>query len=217
MRPRFTPVLFDLDGTLIDSGKDIASAVNVTLDGLGLPRLAEDEIIGYVGDGVRKLTERTLRRFGRDDVDAVVRDIKAAYRERCLVHTRPYPGVADLLADLQGVPTAVVTNKVSEFSRRILDGLGLAPLVDAVVGGDETGKLKPHPDPLRLACRRLGVDPGGGVMVGDHQNDVLAGRAAGMATCGVAWGFDRGAGVRTARPDRLCPDIPELRRFLFEP
>jgi len=215
MPAQYNPILFDLDGTLVDSGLDIAESVNRTLQAHDLPQLPAEEIISFVGDGVRKLIERTLKRVGRDNVDEMVRAMRADYRENCLVHTIPFPGIPELLRDLRGSKVAVVTNKVADFARIILDGLELSPYVQAVVGGDETEKIKPSPQPIELACRRLGIGPERGIMIGDHENDVLSGQAAGMTSCAVLWGFDRGKSAGTTRPDRVCYSISDLRETLI--
>lgn len=214
MEPRFTPILFDLDGTLVDSGRDIAEAANRTLLRLGLQLLPEEEIVSFVGDGIRRFMKRTLGPHPGLDIDAAVRDFRADYRKNCLVHTRPYPGILELLHDLKGRPVGVVTNKPAGFSRAILDGLSMSAHVGALVGGDEA-ELKPEPDPLFLACERLGVEPGTGLMVGDFENDIQAGRAAGMRTCGVLWGLDRGAAVRRAGADFICDSVSGLRKVIF--
>ena len=217
MSVRYNPILFDLDGTLVDSGLDIAESVNRTLKAHDLPHLPAQEIISFVGDGVRKLIERTLARVGRNNVDEMVIAMRADYRENCLVHTASFPGIAELLRDLKEAKVAVVTNKVADFAHIILDGLNLAPYIQVVVGGDETEKIKPHPDPILLACRRLGTDPTRGIMVGDHANDILAGRDSGMTTCGVLWGFDRGKSVDTTAPDHTCLESNDLRELLLLP
>ena len=214
MKPKFTPILFDLDGTLVDSGKDIALAANRTLVRLGLPELPEEEIISFVGDGIRRLMEKTLGPHAGMDVDAAVEDFREDYRGSCLVHTVPFPGIMDLLRDLKDHPVGVVTNKPARFSKVILDGLGMSAYVDAMVGGDEA-ELKPSRDPLLLACQRLGVEPGFGLMVGDFEKDIQAGRAAGMKTCGVLWGLDRGEGIIKTGADYVCNTVLDLRAVIF--
>ncbi|RME19873.1 MAG: HAD family hydrolase [Deltaproteobacteria bacterium] len=213
---RFDPILFDLDGTLVDSGRDIAESVNITFEKLGLPPLEHDRVVAAVGDGVRKLVQRCLEQVGRSkDEDEVVRLFRSIYRERALVNTRPYPGMEDLLRRLQGSRLAVVTNKPGDFARQVLDGLGLSRYFAAVVGGDEVPRPKPDPaHPLR-ACELLGGGPAGGIMIGDYSNDVEAGRAAGMATCGVLWGFAGSDAVLAAGPDYTCPTPRDLERLLL--
>jgi phosphoglycolate phosphatase len=211
---RFGFVLFDLDGTLVDSIGDLTCAVHVALAELGLAPLDRQEIAGFVGDGARKLLARTLARYGRTDVDRAVALFKAAYRARCLTETRPFPGIPELLEALSGLPRAVVSNKPAEFARQILTGLGLMRHFGAVVGGDEA-PLKPSPEPIRLARARLGEPPGAGLMVGDHTNDLGAGRAAGLTTCGVTWGFDAGRAVRAGGADHLCDTPLQLKTLIL--
>jgi phosphoglycolate phosphatase len=203
-----------LDGTLVDSGKDIAEACNRTLVRLGLDTLPEEVIISYVGDGIRRLMEKTLNPHPHLDIDSAVEDFRADYRQSCLVHTVPYPGIMDLLRDLKDHPVAVVTNKPARFSKAIIDGLGMSEYVDAQVGGDEA-ELKPAPDPLLLACQRLGVAPAAGLMVGDFEKDIRAGWAAGMKTCGVLWGLDGGAGIEKLGADFICSTVSELCEVIF--
>jgi phosphoglycolate phosphatase len=102
--------------------------------------------------------EKTCSPYPDLDIDAAVEDFRADYRGSCLVHTVPFPGIMELLRDLAGCPVAVVTNKPARFSKTIIDGLGMSEYVDSMVGGDEA-ELKPAPDPLILACERLGVEP----------------------------------------------------------
>ncbi|NMB76934.1 MAG: HAD-IA family hydrolase [Myxococcales bacterium] len=212
---RFHTVLFDLDGTLVDSGQDIARAVNRTLARLSVPPLPEDEILGFVGDGARRLMERTLHRVGKQGLDEALSMFREDYRKDCLGHTRPYAGVPGLLFRLGRGSVGVVTNKPREFALEILSGLSLLPLVGAVVGGDETARIKPDPEPLRLCLARLSRSASGALMVGDFENDILAGRAAGLSTCGALWGFDGGASFSDATPDFSCRTVRELEEFLF--
>jgi phosphoglycolate phosphatase len=217
MATRFNPILFDLDATLIDSGKDIANSVNHTLQELDLPSLEEDQIISFVGDGVRTLMQRTLSIYNLNNVDRAVQLFKKDYFDNCLVNTRPYPGVEDLLRQLGDARLGVVTNKPFKFARMILDGLELSGYFQTVVGGDETERLKPYPDPLMLACKRLKIGFGHGVMIGDHPNDIIAGQQAGMKTCGVLWGFDKGAAiVEQASFNYLANSVSQLGRILVE-
>lgn len=213
MRIPFDPILFDLDGTLVDSSQDIAAAVNRTLESLGISRLPEPEIVGFVGDGVRKLMLRTLQRDPRADVDRAVAVFKSDYRQNCLNATQAYPGMAAVLQACAGVQLGVVTNKPIDFASEILEGLGILHHFGAVVGGDEA-PLKPDPAPIRLALERLGATADGGLMIGDHANDIHAGRAAGLHTCGVTWGFDGGRLVSQSDPDHLCPSPKALENIL---
>ncbi len=215
MKSCFEPILFDLDGTLIDSGRDIAQSVNHVLENLDLPTLALDEVLGFVGDGVRRLMERTLHHLGPDDLDRQIKHFRRHYREHLMDHTLPYPGIIDLLEQLKGTALGVVTNKPGGMARAILAGLGLSRHFAAVIGGDEASPIKPHPQALLMACQQLGHPPEAGIMIGDYHNDVEAGRAAGMATCGVLWGFVGPDAVRAAQPDHLCAQVSELGTLLL--
>lgn len=210
----FDPILFDLDGTLCDSSADLAAAVNEVLPGLGLAPLPLDQIVGFVGDGVRRLMERVLKGRPADQLEEAIGQFKAAYARCCLVSTRPYPGIPALLEDLAGTRMGVVTNKPAAFARQILRGLGLERHFGAVVGGDDAA-LKPRPEPLQLALARLGAESARGLMIGDHENDIRAGKAAHLTTVGVCWGFDQGAIVRHAGPDYLANTLAELRQIVL--
>jgi len=209
----YDPVLFDLDGTLVDSGADIASAVNRTLRTLGMDELAPSEIIGYVGDGVRKLMQRTLAEQGQDKIDQAIASFKNDYFSRCLEATTPYDGIVQILERIKDKRMAVVTNKPVAYARQILQGLDLLGYFDAVVGGDEA-ELKPNPAPIVLALHRMDCDSSGGIMVGDHSNDILAGKAAGLATCGVTWGLDHGQSIKDAKSDHICTTPEQLAKVL---
>jgi phosphoglycolate phosphatase len=215
MKPRFDPILFDLDGTLVNSGQDIANAVNHTIENMGLTPLPVAELLSYVGDGVRVLLQRSLARLGRDDVDEQIEVFRAFYTEHHLDNTYIYPGISELLDQLKGSNLGIVTNKPGHFARRVVSGLGLDHHFATLVGGDETDLIKPHADPLLAACKNLGVSPENGIMIGDFHNDVGGGRAAGMTTCGVTWGFAGSQSVIEAQPDHLATNAEELRKVIF--
>ena len=183
-------IMFDLDGTLIDSRADLATGVNLTRRDLGLPPLEAALIAGYVGEGVRTLLTRALPECpGR--LEEALELNHRHYCEHLLDETRLYPGVAPALAHLRdaGFRLAVVTNKPRPFTDLILEGLGVAPLLSAVVGGGDCPRLKPDPAPLRLALEQSQTTPEGSWMVGDHFTDLEAGRRAGLHTCFCRYGF----------------------------
>lgn len=184
-------VFFDLDGTLIDSRGDLATAVNLTRCDYGLPPLSPALVATYVGEGLRCLVDRALpeRRGGLEEA---VDRTRAHYRAHLLDATRLYPGVREALMALgtQGWRRAVVTNKPREFVEPILAGLGVADAFEALVGGGEAAALKPDPAPLILAGARLGLAGlAGSWMVGDHFTDLEAARRAGMRRCFCRYGF----------------------------
>ena len=205
-------LVFDLDGTLVDSSRDIAAATNAALGRLapGTPEIPLPEILSFVGEGARLLVERSLRHVG---LDLSPGDVLAAYlecyRERLLDTTRLYPGIAEALDALAGACLAVLTNKPGDLSRAILDGLGVGARFARVVGGGDVPTRKPDPAGLLQLVAELGATPAGTWMVGDSATDVGAARAAGVRVAGVTWGFHPRE-LWAAGPDRLLDDPREL-------
>ena len=209
-------VLFDLDGTLIDSRADLATGVNLTRRDLGLAPLAPEVIAGFVGDGVRALLTRALPECP-ERLEEALRLNHGHYCDHLLDETRLYPGALGALARLAsaGWRLALVTNKPRAFTDLILAGLGVAPLLSAVVGGGE-GPLKPDPAPLFRALAACGAEPGPSWMVGDHCTDLEAGRRAGLRRCYCAFGFGTPRGEAwdlavdhlDALADHLCAEGP---------
>lgn len=209
-RPAF--VIFDLDGTLVDTREDIAAAVNAGLTACGLPTAEEAQITSFVGDGVGRLVDRTVRAVGGDVALApqVVEHLMAFYRVHPVVHTRPYPGLEALLASWQGRDLAVASNKPTELCRAVLAILGLTGPFREVLGADWGGPKKPAPDVLVHLADRLGRGPSEGVMVGDSVGDLEAGRGAGMATVAALYGFRPRQELLAAGPDAAIDRLEEL-------
>jgi phosphoglycolate phosphatase len=214
---KWTALLFDLDGTLVDSVPDLAAAVNTVLAEHGLEPLAEPVIAGMVGDGVATLVQRALqaRGGGKIALGPAVERYVALYEANATALTRPYPGVAEGLAELAraGVRLAVCTNKPERATRAVLEGLGLARFFPVVLGGDSLAARKPDPAPLLAALDRLGAVPGESAMIGDHRNDVLAARAAGISVIFARYGYGL-ATLRELRPDAMVDAFGELPSVL---
>jgi phosphoglycolate phosphatase len=189
---RVDAVLFDLDGTLIDSAPDLAGAANDLRLRHGLERLPYGALRPMAGAGARGMVGVA---FGSQPGDARFDGLREAflarYEERLLHETTVFPEVLPVLHALDTAPLrwGIVTNKAMRFAGPVVSGLGLGDRAGAVIGGDSTPYAKPHPEPLLEAARRIGVDPGRCVYVGDDLRDVQAGRAAGMATLAAAWGY----------------------------
>ena len=183
-------LLLDLDGTLIDSRADLATAVNLTRRDLGLAPLEPARISGFVGDGVRKLLARALAECPERLEEALALNHRH-YCEHLLDETYLYPGVAAGLERLQaaGWRLAVVTNKPRAFTDLILEGLGIARFLTAVVGGGDCPQLKPNPAPLHLALERCQGQTQTAWIAGDHFTDLEAGRRAGVKVCYCRYGF----------------------------
>ena len=211
-------VILDLDGTLLDTAPEIVSAMDRTLEELGLPRLPAREIEKMIGKGVPKLVERALARVGAHGVDhaAAVLTFDAQYQQTVGTVTVPYPGVViglELL-DEQGLELAVVTNKPRFFTQQLLDRAGIAGFFRAVVAGDDGVAKKPAPDMLLAACKAMGTEPARALMIGDSDNDVLAARAAGCPVWCVTYGYNEGRPPETLACDRLVTSIEEAAHLL---
>jgi N-acetyl-D-muramate 6-phosphate phosphatase len=185
-------VLFDLDGTLIDSAPDLAGTGNDMRLARGLPALPYEAFRPMVGAGARGMVGIALQVTPDDERFLPLRDeFLQRYEQRMTQLTRVFDAVQPLLQALQasGVAWGIVTNKAERFTLPLVRALGLDTHAAAVVGGDTTPHSKPHPAPLLEAARRMGVPPGECVYVGDDLRDVQAGHAAGMATVVAAWGY----------------------------
>ncbi len=217
-------VIFDLDGTLVDTSADIAAAANAARRALRLPPLTARVTIGYVGDGVQLLLQRVLghdpatgrvaRPVAPDDLQTAMQHFAAHYAAHLLDHTRLYPRIDELLHVLGDRPLFVATNKPRDFSLAILAGLGIDGRFARVVGGDDAPARKPDPAHLAACLAGTGLAPDEVVVVGDSPNDVLAARAFGCPSIAVAWGLVPAANLAAAAPDALAADVPRLARLL---
>jgi len=205
-------LVFDLDGTLVDSSRDLASATNAALARVapGAPQIPLEVVVSFVGEGARLLVERSLRHAGVDETpDAVLPVFFECYAERLLDTTHLYPGVAEALDAVAACTLAVLTNKPGPFSRTILEGLGVAGRFARIWGYGDVAARKPDPEGLVRLMSELGAAPADTWMIGDSAIDVRTGRAAGVRVAGVAWGLDP-AGVRASSPDRLLGSAAEI-------
>jgi phosphoglycolate phosphatase len=195
-------VLFDLDGTLIDSAADLAAAANRALAALGLPPRTVEEVKTYVGKGIPRLVHRAL--LGRLDGDAdpalharALALFEEAYAEESGRHSAVFAGVVAGLERLRaaGLRLGCVTNKAERFTLDLLGAKGLAGYFDVVVSGDSTPRKKPDPMPFLYGCEQLGVTPSEAYVIGDSANDVAAARAAGIRVLCVPYGYNEGEPV----------------------
>ncbi|MEK9673297.1 MAG: phosphoglycolate phosphatase [Rhodospirillaceae bacterium] len=209
-------VIFDLDGTLVDSVWDLRAALNWMLGGMGRRTVSRDEVAGWVGDGVPKLVERALAATGgalvADAFEETVARFTCHYEAHSADLTKAFPGAIEALAALRdaGVQMGVCTNKPLGATMEVLNGLGLAPYFGAVTGGDTLpGVRKPAPDPLLHVLVALGVRPADAVMVGDNHNDVMTAKAAGVPVIAVTFGYAHGP-VAELGADRLIDGFEDL-------
>ncbi len=192
-------ILFDLDGTLVDSIGDITAAANHALVPLGIDPVDVSEVRTMVGEGPARLMENALRAQGLDrDVDPLVKIMVDYYRSHLTVHSRPYPGVMEVLAGLGGYRRAVVSNKPEVLTHGVLRDLGLADHLDMALGSDALPERKPSPGPILHLMELFSAIPKETVIVGDSPIDVAAGRAAGIWTVAVTYGYGKAGFERDA-------------------
>lgn len=213
-------VLFDLDGTLLDTIPDLHEAARRMLAELGEPTRSLEEVTRFVGKGIPNLVQRCLTegRAPRDSV-ALAAAVAVFRRHYAAVNghaTRIYEGVAETLEALssQGVRMACITNKAGDFTLPLLDHMGLARFFGCVVSGDTLPVKKPDPAPVLHACEALGVSTTRAVMVGDSANDALAAQAAGVPVLLMTYGYSEGRAVDTIECDGLVSAFPELLRHV---
>jgi len=200
--------LFDLDGTLADSKKDLTAAINHTLQNLGMDPLSEDDIVKLVGSGISKMLKNAAGDSDEDKFNTF-RTYIEYLDSHLLDNTVPFPGVMDTLANLQK-KKAVVTNKLNYMAEKVLLGLELMPHFDMIIGSDSTPKMKPEPEPILLALEIFGADPARTVMVGDTVDDIASARAAGVIACGVTYGFGTRDSLEEAGAHVIIDRITDL-------
>lgn len=212
-------ILFDFDGTLIDSAPDLALAINHVLEALGRPPFDEVRVRGWVGNGARKLVERALRASTDDEaaltpeaIDDALARFMAFYAENLAVGTKTYPHVPEVLRKLhdKGFRMAIVTNKPYAFIEPILHSLDMSELFEYTIGGDSLPQKKPDPAPLLHVCDTLGVEKDRCVMIGDSKNDILAAKAAEMHCIGLGYGYNYDEAIDAYGPDLVCETFAEV-------
>ena len=216
-------MLFDLDGTLLDTVDAISVALNQALAERSLASLPVSEVRTMIGRGGPILIERALGRLGaaldRSEQAALLQRYFLFYEhiESGAAHSaRVYPGAADCLRQLHGLQLklAVVTNKQRHLAHGLLERLGLGAWIQALIGGDSCERRKPDPQPLQVACAALGVQPAQALMVGDSINDVLAARAAGLPVVCVPYGYNEGNDPRQLPCDAFVDTLAQLPALL---
>jgi phosphoglycolate phosphatase len=213
-------VIFDLDGTLVDSADDLRAALNTLFAELGLRPIAAGEIKGMIGDGVLKLLEKALIAANGDpnEKDVLLPPFMRIYQANPATRTRCYPEVIQTLEQLrrQGFRMAVVTNKPVAATKQILQALSLAQFFPVVVGGDSLPKRKPDPAQLLEAARQLGVEVRDTLMVGDNIHDVEAAHSAGMRSIAVSYGYHHRP-PSEFNADRVIDRFGELLSLVINP
>jgi phosphoglycolate phosphatase len=203
-------IMFDLDGTLADTGHDLADAVNFTRAHFELAPLPEKMVYGHVGRGVEHLLKHALPEGGPAYFHEVTRVFLDRYETHLLDQTVLYRGVLSVLDYFRNKRRVVVSNKIERLSVAVVRGLGVENHFDAILGGDSAAEKKPHPALLNAALRRFEIPGASALMVGDGDTDVEAGKRAGVMTCGVTYGLGNKDDLIAAQPDLLIDDLSEL-------
>ncbi len=213
-------LLFDLDGTLIDSVPDLTKALKLMLDELNMPSFDENIVRGWVGNGASILVKRALlgkRDFEESELDSeffndALKRFMAHYSKVLNDATGLYPDVKDTLQELRNrdYRMAIITNKPSQFVSPILENLKIESLFESIVGGDDLPKKKPEPEPLLYSCEVMGVSTDVAVMIGDSSNDILSAKRAGVSSIAVSYGYNYDNPIDTLGANIVIDSFREL-------
>ncbi|MGB0734340.1 MAG: phosphoglycolate phosphatase [Pontibacterium sp.] len=217
-------VVFDLDGTLIDSVPDLATCVDIMLQGLGKAPVGEGKVRCWVGNGAQMLVARALADDDHAQVEQhdpalfelAMKMFFVAYAEGCAANSQVYDGVVECLEVLKskGVGLGVITNKPLQFTLPMLVHFGLAPYFTLVLGGDSLTEKKPSPMPIEMAYKAFDADAQSLLMVGDSRSDIRAARAAGCPVVAVPYGYNHGVDIAEESPDLIVQRLDELLMHL---
>ncbi len=207
-------IIFDLDGTLIDSVSDLAASVNFMLRSLNLSEVEEKRVREWVGNGASMLVKRALGEKNIELFDRAISIFLNYYENNLTSYTSLYPGVKEVLQNLQDFKLSIVTNKPYRFIKPILEKLDIESYFDYYLGGDSLKEKKPHPMPLLKVCEEFGASADEALMVGDSKNDILAAKNAGMECVGVCYGYNYGENIENYSPDFIINDIKDLNKIL---
>ena len=210
-------VLFDLDGTLLDTIEDLTDSLNYVLAQYSLPLHTAEEVKRYVGNGIPRLLERAVSKHtSNEQIDQMYRKFLAYYQAHCRIKTRPYQGIPELLAELRkkGFRLAVISNKVDTATRELILYL-FGHCFDFVLGATEGRKLKPDRAMLDAAMRGLSVDPSEAIYVGDSQVDIESARNAGIPCISVTWGFRSRDSLIEGGASMLADTPDDVLRFIL--
>jgi len=208
-------LVYDFDGTLVDTLDDIAGSVNRTLKELGLRTLSRDAVRACVGRGVVELMTRALKETGYTDIEKSVDLFREHYSRHLVEHTDFYPHCREILEHFSGKTQAIFSNKPEEFVRQILQRLNATAPFQHILGGDSLKNKKPDPQGLHLLMEKFNVPAEEVLMIGDTAVDIEAGRAAGVHTCAVSYGLGDPEALRNSRPHYSIDSMADLKLLLI--
>ncbi|MCK4641236.1 MAG: phosphoglycolate phosphatase [Candidatus Marinimicrobia bacterium] len=222
-KSKFQAILFDLDGTLVDSSRDITTSINLTLKHLGYDPITLKQSNSFVGDGIRMLVKRALgKSIYNDERHIIEHDLlseadkiyRKYYAQHVLDTTLPYPGVVDTLSRIAGLQLAVISNKALVYVNEIIIHFQLDKYFRLILGGDSLELKKPDPYPLLYVAQQFNIDPQQCLMVGDSEKDIIAGKAAGMNTCAVTYGMRTEKSLKEQQPDYILSDFQSINSII---
>ena len=208
---RIDLMIFDFDGTLVNSGGDIVASVNYTLKNLGIPMMETETIVGFVGDGVQKLIEMSLGRDFQDRFAKAMEIFTGYYAEHMLDTTTFYPGVPEVLQHFRDKKKVIITNKRYRFTTAIAEAMDIKKYFDDIIGADSTPYKKPDSRLLSPLLERFCLGHDQTVVIGDGVNDILLARTTGVLSCAFLNGLGQRDALLLERPDFVYEDISELR------
>jgi phosphoglycolate phosphatase len=208
-------MIFDLDGTLVTSGADIAASVNHTLKMMGLPTIEDRLILEFIGDGVKKLIERSLSPALHDRFEEAMTLFSQHYQEHMLDTTTLYPGVLEVLQHFYNKNKVILTNKRHHFAAGLSDALQLTPLFDEIIGADSTSYIKPDARLADVIMRRFQAHPDRTVVIGDGVNDILLAKNAGLLSCAFLNGLTGREKLLNLKPDDNCEHLLEIKELFY--
>lgn len=206
-------VMFDLDGTLADTGHDLADAVNFTRAHFDRGALPDQAIYAHVGRGVEHLLKHALPEESPNHFEDMMRVFLDHYEHHLLDRTVLYPGAREILEYFRDKRRVLISNKIERLAVAVVRGLGVDNQFDTILGGDSGAEKKPHPALLNLVLRRFQIPAARALMIGDGDTDIDAGKGAGVITCGVTYGMGNKDDLITAKPDYLIEDLSQLTAY----
>lgn len=206
-------LIFDLDGTLVDTRQDLTNSVNFVRAQFGRPPLELTDVMSFVGEGLQKLMERTLPTQHAQQLAEAIKIFSDHYREHCLDFSTLYGGALAVLDHFRKKKMAVISNKPDEFTLAILKGLGVDRYFNIILGGDSQPQLKPSPAPILYILEKLNVQPSRAVIIGDGATDIESGKRAGIHTCAVTYGYRDRKVLAQAEPRFFIEKLIQLKKI----
>mgnify|MGYP001009503895 FL=1 len=208
-------MIFDFDGTLVQSGEDISNSVKFTLAALNLPSIDQQEILTFIGDGVVKLIERAIGDAGKTYQEQAMAIFTDHYNRHMLDHAALYPGVYDLLRHFSGKRKIILTNKRYKFTEKMASALNIADFFDEIIGADSTPYIKPDPQLIKTVLERFPVEKKKTIIIGDGVNDILLARNSGIVSCAFLNGLGKRDELLALEPDIVFEQFEELKDRLI--